>query len=123
MGPYDRSEPVTADRLIQMFRWTGENLRMVFFNICDSERHGRVAAQFVDAAIGMRGTMRDTHARVFVAHLYSRLAFGNSLARAFHQARSAIGVEPDRMVPQLFFGHGVGPHKVVVVRPVGGDPP
>jgi hypothetical protein len=33
MGPYDRSEPVTADRLIQMFSWTGENLRMVFFNI------------------------------------------------------------------------------------------
>ena len=123
MGSYDRSEPVTADRLIQMFRWTGENLRMVFFNICDPERHGRVAAQFVDAVIGMRGTMHDTQARVFAAHLYSRLAFGNSLARAFHQACSGIGDEPDSGVPQLFFAHGVDPHKVNLVRPEGGDPP
>jgi len=123
MGSYDRSEPVTAGRLIQMFRWTAENLRMVFFNICDSERHGRGAAQFVDAAIGMRGTMHDTQARVSTAHLYSRLAFGNSLARAFQQACSAIGVEPDSVVPQLFFGHGVDPRKVALVRPEGGDPP
>ena len=122
MGPYDRSEPVTADRLIQMFRWPGENLPMGF-NICDSERHGFVAAQFLDAAIGMRGTMHDIQACVFVAHLYSRLAVGNSLARAFHQARGAIGVEPDSKVPQLFFGHGVDLHKVVLVRPEGGDPP
>jgi hypothetical protein len=91
----------------------------VFFNICDSERHARVAAQFVNVAIGMRGTIQDTQARVFAAHLYSRLAFGNSLARAFRQACSAIGVEPDSMV----LSHGVEPHKVVLVRPEGGDPP
>ena len=123
MGPHDRSEPVTADRLIQMFRWTGENLRMVFFNICDSEQHARAAAQFVDAAIGMRGTMHDAPARAFAAHLYSGLAFGNSLKRAFHQACTAIGDEPDSLVPQLFFRHGVDPHKVVLVRPEDGDTP
>jgi hypothetical protein len=66
--------------------------------------------------------MHDTPARVFAAHLYSSLAFGNSLARACHQACTAIGDEPDSMVPQLFFGHGVDPDKVVLVRPEGGDP-
>ena len=45
MGPRDRSEPVAADRLIQMLRWTGENPRVVFFNICDSESHASAAAQ------------------------------------------------------------------------------
>jgi len=123
MGPHDRSEPVTADRLVQMFRWTGENLRMVFFNICDPERHGHVTAQFVDATIGMRGTMHDTQARVFAAHLYSRLAFGNSLTRAFQKACIAIGDEPGRAVPQLFFGHDVHPDQVVLVRVEGGDLP
>jgi hypothetical protein len=123
MGPNDRSEPVAADRLIQMFRWTGENLRVVFFNICDSEEHARAAAQFVDAAIGMHGQMHDTPARAFAAYLYSGLAFGNSVKRAFHQACAAIGDEPDSTRPQLFFRHGVDPHKVVLVRPEGGGVP
>lgn len=121
MGPHERSEPVTADRLIQMFTWTGSNLRVVFFNICDSEEHARAAAQLVDAAIGMRGKMHDAPARVFAAHLYSGLAFGESLKRAFHQACAVIGDEPDSAIPQLFFRHGVDPHKVVLVRPEGGD--
>jgi hypothetical protein len=123
MGPNDQSEPVAADRLIQMFRWTGENLRVVFFNICDSEEHARAAAQFVDAAIGMHGQMHDTPARAFAASLYSGLAFGSSVKRAFHQACAVIGDEPDSTRPQLFFRHGVDPHKVVLVRPEGGGAP
>jgi hypothetical protein len=121
MGPRDRSEPVAADRLIQMLRWTGEDLRIVFFNICDSEEHARAAAQLVDGCIGMRGKMHDTPARSFAAHLYSGLAFGCSLRSSFHQACAAIGDEPDSAVPQLFFRNGSDPHKTVLVRPGGGD--
>jgi hypothetical protein len=91
----------------------------MLFNIDDSEQHARAAAQFADATIGMRGQMHD----IRPAHLFSGLAFGNSLRRAFHQACTAIGDEPDSMVPQLFFRHGVDPHKVVLVRPEGGDTP
>lgn len=125
MGPHDRSEPVAADRLIQMLRWTGENLRVVFFNICDSESHARAAAQFADATIGIHGQMPDTPARHFAASLYSGLAFGNSVKRAFHQACATIGDEPDSAMPQLFFRHGIDPHTVVLVRPEkeeGGTP-
>lgn len=117
MGPRDRSVPLAADRLIQMLRWAGEDLRIVFFNVCDSEEHARAAARIVDGAIGMRGNMHDTPARVFAAHLYSALAFGRSLKRAFHQACTAIGDEPDSSVPQLFFRNGCDPHKLVLVRP------
>jgi hypothetical protein len=117
MGPRDRSEPVATDRLIQMFKWTCDELRIVFFNICDSEAHARAAAQLVEASIGMRGKMHDMPARIFAAHLYSGLAFGNSLQRAFQQACAAIGDEPDSAVPQLFFRDGLDPHKVVLVRP------
>jgi hypothetical protein len=95
----------------------------VFLNICDSEEHARAAAQFVDATIGMHGQMHDTPARVFAAYLYSGLAFGNSLKRAFRQACAAIGDEPDSTRPQLFFRNGVDPHKVVLVRPEGGGAP
>jgi hypothetical protein len=117
MGPRDRSAPLAADRLINMLKWAGEDLRIVFFNICDSEQHARAAARIVDAAIGMRGRMHDGPARMFAAHLYSALASGISLKRGFHQACAAIDDEPDSAIPQLFFRNGSDPHKVVLVRP------
>lgn len=117
MGPRERSVPLAADRLIQMLRWAGEDLRIVFFNICDSEQHARAAARIVDAAIGMRGRMHDTPAREFAAFLYGALASGVSLKSAFHQACAAIGDEPDSTIPQLLFRNGTDPHKIVLVRP------
>jgi hypothetical protein len=108
---------LAADRLAQMLKWTAQDLRIVFFNICDSEEHARAAARLVDAAIGMKGGMHDGPARVFAASLYSGLAFGNSVEHAFHQACAAIADEPDSGIPQLFFSSGSDPHKVVLVRP------
>jgi hypothetical protein len=117
MGPPNRSQPLAADQLIQMLKWSGENLRIVFFNICDSEEHAHAAAQVVDGAIGMRGKLHDNPARVFAASLYSGLAFGRSLKHAFYQACAAIGNEPDSSIPQLFFRDGIDPHEIVLVRP------
>jgi hypothetical protein len=117
MGPPNRSEPLAADRLIQMLKWSAEDLRIVFFNICDSEEHAHAVAQVVDGAIGMRGDLHDRPARIFAASLYSGLAFGRSLKCAFHQACAAIGNEPDASIPQLFFRDSTDPHEVVLVRP------
>jgi hypothetical protein len=117
MGPRDRSEPLAAHRLIQMFKWTGDQLRIVFFNICESEEHARAAAGIVEASIGMRGQIQDMSARTFAASLYSGLAFGNSLQSSFQQACTTIDDLPDRAAPQLFFRDGIDPHKVVLVRP------
>jgi hypothetical protein len=117
MGPPQRSEPLAAERLIQMIKWSAEDLRIVFFNICESVEHARAAAQVVDAAIGMRGDMHDGPARTFAVSLYSGLVFGFSLKKAFHQACAAIGDEPDSVIPQLFFRADSDPHKVVLVRP------
>ena len=100
-----------------MFRWTGDDLRIVFFNICDSEEHARAAAELVDGSIGMRGEMHDRPARIFAGKLYSGLAFGNSLKNAFSQACASIGNEPDSARPQLFFRNGTDPHEIVLVRP------
>jgi hypothetical protein len=121
MGPPNRSQPLAADRLIQMLKWSGEDLRIVFFNICDSEEYAHAAAQVVDGAIGMRGDLYDLPARTFAASLYSGLAFGKSLKRAFYQACAAIGNEPDSTVPQLFFRDGTDPHEIVLVRPGNDD--
>jgi len=117
MGPPNRSQPLSADRLIQMLKWSAENLRIVFFNICDSEEHARAAAQFVGGAIGMRGDMHDAPARLFAATLYSGLAFGQSLKHAFYQACAAIGDQPDSAIPQLFFREDIDPHEIVLARP------
>jgi len=81
------------------------------------------AAQFTDATIGIRGQMHDTPARNSAAFRYSGLAFGNSVKRAFHQACAAIGDGPGSVIPQLFFRHGIDPHKVVLVRPEKGGTP
>jgi hypothetical protein len=118
-GPHGRAEPVATDRLIQMFRWSCQRLRIIFFNVCDSTEHALAAARLVDAAIGMDGKMHDEAARTFAAQLYSALAFGHSLKRAYHQACAFIGDQPDALVPQIFFRDGIDPHKVVLVRPPG----
>jgi hypothetical protein len=117
MGPRDDSAPIDADRLVQMLKWTNENLRIVFFNICDSEVHARLTAKEVDAVIGLRGELRDTPAREFAAQLYSALAFGAPVHKAFHQACAAIADWPESGAPQLFFRAGSDPRKVVLVRP------
>jgi hypothetical protein len=117
MGPRDECEPIAADQLMQMLRWANENLRIVFFNVCDSETHARLAAEFVDAAVGLRGELSDAPAREFAAQLYSALSFGVSVKRAFNQACAAIADWPDSAAPQLFFRDGGDPHKVVLVRP------
>jgi hypothetical protein len=116
-GPRGRAEPMATDRLVQMFRWSCQQLRIVFFNVCDSVEHATAAARLVDAAIGMDGRMHDVPARTFAAALYSALAYGCSLKKAFHQACAAIGNHPDALVPQIFFRDGVDPHKVLLVRP------
>ena len=85
----------------------------------------RAAAQFADATIGIHDQMHDTPARHFAASLYSGLAFGNSVKRAFHQACAVIGDGPHSVMPQLFVRHGIDPHMVVLVRPEeeeGGTP-
>jgi hypothetical protein len=117
MGPRNRSEPLAADRLMQMLKWTSDELRIAFFNICDSEAHARAAAEIFEASIGMRGQIKDMAARRFAAALYSGLAFGHSFQNSFQQACAAIGHLPDSAAPQLFFRDGIDPHKVVLVRP------
>jgi hypothetical protein len=117
MGPPNRSEPLAADRLIQMLKWSAEDLRIVFFNVCESESHARAAAQVVDVAIGMRGEMHDGPARTFAGALYSGLVFGCSVKKAFYQACAAIGDDEDSRIPQLLFRAGTDPHEVVLVRP------
>jgi len=116
-GPRERSEPVATDRLMQMLRWAGARLRVVFFHLADSAAHGLAAAQLADAAIGLDGGMDTRAAHVFAARLYSALACGDSVLRAFHRACAAIGDRPDALVPQLFFREGVDPHAIVLVRP------
>jgi hypothetical protein len=117
MGPTDKSEFIGADQLTQMLRWTNQNLRIVFFNICDSEAHARLAAEVVDVAIGLCGKIADVAAREFATQLYSALAFGISVEKAFHQACAAIANWPDRSVPRLFFRSGSDPSRIMLVRP------
>jgi hypothetical protein len=102
---------------MQMLKWTSDELRIAFFNICDSESHARAAAEIFEASIGMRGQIKDMAARTFAAALYSGLAYGHSLQNSFQQACAAIRHLPDSAVPQLFFRDGIDPHKVVLVRP------
>jgi hypothetical protein len=117
MGQTDKSEFIGADQLVQMLRWTNQNLRVVFFNICHSETHARLAAEVVDVAIGMCGKIADVAAREFATQLYSALAFGLSVERAFQQACAAIANLPDRAVPRLLFRGGSDPSRIMLVRP------
>ncbi|MGN9906777.1 hypothetical protein ACTMTJ_04390 [Phytohabitans sp. LJ34] len=116
-GP-DRPEPVPTDLLVRMFKASADHLRVAFFNVCDSEEQAVAAARLLDVVIGMRGRLPDTMARMFAARVYSSLAFGESMRKAFEQGLLEVEKFPEaRVVPQLYHRPGVDPHKVVLVRP------
>jgi hypothetical protein len=63
----------------------------------------------VDAAIGMTRSIGDTAAREFSAQLYSSLAEGVALGRAFEQARLQVAFagSSEDQTPELFLRSGV----------------
>lgn len=109
---------VDTAQLSRLVSLAGDMLRLVVLNTCDSANQARPIVEHVDSAIGMTRSIGDDAARVFSAQLYSSLAEGVPLERAFEQARlqiSLAGLNEDQ-TPRLFVRRGID---VATMRFVG----
>lgn len=106
---------VSTDQLKRLIETAHDSLRLVVLNTCESVHQAQPIATAVDAAIGMTRAIGDAAARTFAAQLYSSLANGVPLGRAFEQARLQISLSGLRedTTPALFMRSGVDPANVV----------
>jgi hypothetical protein len=100
---------VTTDQLVRLVSLSDPELRLVVLNSCASANQAEPLAEHVDAAIGMARGIVDDSAREFAAQLYSSLAEGVTLDRAFEHARlqmSLAGLAGEDE-PELFVRRGI----------------
>jgi hypothetical protein len=103
-----KASDVTTDQFVRLVAFADPVLRLVVLNTCESANQAAPIVDHIDAAIGMTRTVGDDAARAFAAQLYSSLAEGVPLERAFEQARlqiSLAGFHEDK-TPALFVRRG-----------------
>ncbi len=108
---------VSTDQLVRLVASSHPDLRLVVLNTCESSNQAAPAVAQIDAAIGMTREIGDDAARLFSAQLYSSLAEGVPLDRAFEQAKlqmNLAGLDEDK-TPALFVRPGVSASDLVFV--------
>lgn len=115
---HGRAKVVAQEAIVQTLAVAGD-VRLVFLNACHSRNQAEALVQHVDAAIGMSAPIGDRAARVFAAQFYSAIGFGESVERAFQQAKAALMLEgiPEAATPQLFVRAGVDATAMLLVAP------
>lgn len=104
-----RAADVSTYELTRLVAVADPSLQLVVLNTCESAGQASALVEHVDAAVGMTRSIGDTAARELAAQLYSSLAEGVALGRAFEQARLQVALAglPEHQTPQLFLRRGV----------------
>jgi hypothetical protein len=108
---------VTTEQLSRLISTAPLSLRLVVLNTCESSHQARPIVAHIDAAIGMTREIGDDAARLFSAQLYSSLAEGVPLDRAFEQAKLQIslgGLDEDE-TPGLYTRRGMSGSDLIFV--------
>ncbi|HEX9001316.1 MAG TPA: CHAT domain-containing protein [Blastocatellia bacterium] len=119
LDPEGNAKIVTIDAMVMLMRTMADNISVIIFNACFSERQAEAVTEHIDLAIGMNDSIGDEAARVFSAQFYSAIGFGRSVQEAFMQAKAALMLEgiPEENTPVLFTRVGIDPNDVILVRP------
>jgi hypothetical protein len=88
------SSPVAKEQLADLFRESGEHLRLVVLNACFSAVQVEALSQVVDYVVGTTAAVADDVAVRFTAHFYEALATGETVREAHY--KSQIGLAQDR---------------------------
>jgi tetratricopeptide (TPR) repeat protein len=99
------SEPVEPEALAELFRVFASSIQCVVLNLCNSARQAKEIVRFVDAAVGMEGSISTGAGRAFVTAFYQALAYGKDVATAFDFGRNQISLEDnpgEEEIPQLY---------------------
>lgn len=110
---------LTTGELATLLSVSSRRIRLAVFNSCESAEHAAAALGHLDAAIGMEQSIGDAAAQSFAGQLYSSIAFGLPLSKAFGQAvlqvRLVLGEGSGE--PQLYIADGLEGDELVLVRP------
>ncbi|WP_327010942.1 TIR domain-containing protein [Dactylosporangium sp. NBC_01737] len=103
---------VDAAALGELFRVTGNMVRVVVLNACWSAVQAQAIGQHVDYVLGMRKPVTDQATTVLAAAFYSALGFGRTVPEAFEQATAALLLHglAEQDTPELLIRHGADPH-------------
>lgn len=116
---------VSTEELATLLSVSSRRIRLAVFNSCESADHAASAVQHLDAAIGMDQPINDEAAKTFAAQLYSAIAFGMHLQKAFDQAnlqvRLSLGTGSGD--PRLYTTDGLSADDIYLVRPPPGADP
>jgi hypothetical protein len=110
---------VSKEAIVQTMMASSDNIRLVFFNTCYSRNQAEAISEFVDATIGMNTSIGDQAARVFSSQFYSSISFGNSVKKAFQQAKALLMMEgiKEENTPELFIKAGLNSDEIILVQP------
>lgn len=79
----EESERVSAEWFARTLQSSGQSVRCVILNACNSENQARTLAQHVDLAVGVDGVICNRSAVAFAKEFYGALAGGASVQAAF----------------------------------------
>jgi len=110
---------VSPQALKALFTTLKDNIRVVILNACYSHIQARAITEVIDCAVGMKSSIGDRAAILFIAAFYRAIGYGRSVQEAFDQGRVALQLEGIREedTPELLVRAGVDPLSVVLVDP------
>lgn len=113
-----KGKPVSKQVLSELFRTLPGSIRLVVLNACFSQPQAEAIVEHIDCAIGMSKAIGDQAAITFASSFYRAIGFGESVKRAFEQARVVVLLEgiPEDKTPQLLVRSGVDATEVYLVK-------
>ena len=107
-------KPVKPEAIQSLFTILKDNIRIVFFNACYTEKQARAINEVIDCVIGMNTYISDQAATVFAASFYRALGFGRSIKDAFELGKTALQLEgiPGEDTPKFLTKAEIYPSKI-----------
>lgn len=114
----DKPKLVDIESIIKLIEASTDNLRLVVFNNCFSSVFAESVSEIVEASIGMNNSISDEAAIIFASQLYSAIGFGNSLEKAFNQAKARLLLEniKEEFTPELYVNENFKSSEIFIVK-------
>lgn len=114
----DNPKKVSNEAIAEMIAASSDDIRMLVFNNCFSSIQAEMIVDKVEATIGMNTTIGDNSAIIFASQLYSAIGFGQSLDKAFLQAKAMLMLEntQEQNTPKLFVKEGFEAKDIIFVK-------
>jgi hypothetical protein len=88
-----RACTIDAQALVGLLGMFKCSIRLVFFNLCHTERHVALCSQLIDYAVGITSKIGDEGAIIFSSSFYKGLALGLSVKSAFDFAMNQMALQ------------------------------